>query len=644
MTTQVEKKSRQCGRILPVLILLLLVGLSCSAWSSASDDAIDQTRLEAFVDGVVTTAMADHRIAGTVVAVVYRGEPILLKGYGYARESERVAVDPEHTLFRVASITKLFNAIALVQLVDAGLVDLDADFTRYLPDIDFDLPYGTVRVRDLLTHTAGFADGIFGHFSAIAPDSDHSLRDYVVRFQPHQVRPPGEDIVYSNYGTAVIGLIIEEVSETPYSDYVEQFVLQPLGMLKSAMRDWPGEERAGALPLGRHEHLALTHAWASGRFRTPDRANWAHAGTMPLGGLLSTGSDMARFMLAQLGDGGGIVSPQGLELLHTPSISNHPAVAHHALGFWVGDLWGYQTLMHGGSIFGFLSDLVMLPELDLGIFVSTNSPSGSRLSAPLARRIVENFFPSQIDIPRPDADADLSEYTGRYRSQRRGYQTIDKLVGVFEMNIGTNDQGFLTVAGSGGSTARLVALGDDQFINADTGSRLAFSRDAAGRIVLLHASFTNFERLSWWQTVRFIYYVLAALVLAFVVWVFVLAFSRRSGGTEARAGFICRYSSFALLLAWCVFLAVFAMDISRAMGPSPIHFAQFPTGLGQVWIWLTWIGTALTAVMALSLVPIWAGRQWVLSRRLAASALLICSAAFVFVLAYWNVLGARALG
>lgn len=607
---------------------------------------LDATALKAFVDGVVTTAMADHRIPGVVVAVVHQGETVLLRGYGYAHEPERRAVYPESSLFRVASITKIFNAIALLQLVDEGRVDLDAEFTLYLPRIDFDLPYGVPRVRDLLTHTAGFEDAYLGHFWAVDAESEHSLRDYIARFQPAQVRAPGQALVYSNYGTSLIGLIVETVSGMPYADFVESRILRPMGMNASQMRDWPGEARPGQLPAAAYDHLSRSHVWSAGRFAPPGWA-WMHGGMMPAGGLLSTGEDMSRFMLAQLADGGGILSPDGMRLLTTPSIANHPGVAANALGYWVNEVWGYPTLEHGGSIFGFLSNLVLVPELELGVFVSTNAPSGHRLSSQLPQRIVGQFFAADREAPLPDAQADLGEFTGAFRGQRRGHRTVDKLLAfrAGDLQVGANDQGFLSLS-SGGQTQRFVPLGEDRFFDPDLSEHIAFSRDDRGRVFKLHGAYghNNFVRLARWQTVEFVHHVLIALSVLAAWWLFALAFARSARRRETMSGLVARYASFALLLAWAATVWLLNQDMLQTPSPTAIHFAHFPTTQGQQWILASWIGTALTAVMLILLVPLWRGRQWGLGRRLVFSLLTLSSALFVFLLAYWNVLGAPVLG
>ncbi|TVS13285.1 MAG: hypothetical protein EA419_02165, partial [Wenzhouxiangella sp.] len=354
-----------------------------------------------------------------------------------------------------------------------------------------------------------------------------------------------------------------------------------------------------------------------------------------------------RFMHAQLTDGGGVLSPGGLELLHAPSVANHPGVAANALGYWINAVWGYPTLEHGGSIFGFLSNLVLVPELELGVFVSTNAPTGNRLTAQLPQRIVGQFFSAGREWPEPDIGTDLSDFVGLYRGQRRGHRTVDKLMAFRsgDLQVAANDQGFLTL-GSGAQTQRFVALGDDLFFDPDLSEFIAFSRDSRGHVTVLHGAYghNNFDRLARWQTVEFVHHVLMALAALSAWWLFALAFTRGARRRETRSGLVARYASFGLLLAWAATVWLLNQDMLQTPSPTAIQFAHFPTGQGQQWILASWLGTALSALMLILLVPVWRGGQWGLGRRLIFSALTLTSALFVGLLAYWNVLGAPTLG
>ena len=604
--------------------------------SDAQSQTIDRELMEAFVDGVVTTAMEDHRIAGVVVSIVQGGEIALEKGYGYAREPGRVPADTHVSLFRAGSIAKVFNAMALMQLVEQDRVDLDADFTTYLPDIDFDLPHGTVRVRNLLTHSAGFEDSYLGHFYAVDEASDRTLEEWVRRYQPAQVRAPGVRVVYSNYGTAVAGLIVERVSGMPYTDYLQAHVLEPLGMTRSGFRD-------ATTPDGEPD-LAHSYTWTGGQYQAPGWA-WMHGGTAPAGGLLVTAHEMTRFMRAHLEDGGGVLAPETLAYMHAPAIANHSFVSASGHGLWVSDLRGYRTLEHTGGMFGFFSYMVLVPELDLGIFVSTNTPGGMGLALSLPRRIVNQFYPGRTETPVAEAKVDLREYEGRYRMDRRGYTTVEKVITLFgDLNVSANDQGYLSFPRFG-VDYRFVPIGDDRFVDPDTGMRIAFSRDSDGRPVLAHFSSNNFERVGYFERGGFTFLILGLFFFAMISRLMALWLYRHERLRESMGERLSRWATVAAIPLFLVFLVAFvAVYTGPGSSITSVLYAHYPTGMGWVSI-LAGMGFALvTACMTAGLVPVWRHGSWALGRRIAYSTYTLLAVTLVVLMHYWNLLGVRLLG
>ncbi len=626
------------GRIRPVRRAALPIFLFFSAFTSAfAAPILDRTKLETFVDGIVTTAMEDHRIPGVVISLVQGGEIIFEKGYGFAREPERVPANPKASLFRIASISKTFNATALMQLVEQGKVDLDADFTTYLPGIGFNLPLGRVRVRDLITHSAGFEDGYFGFFWAMDATSDLTLEETVRRYQPTQVRRPGERLVYSNYGTSVIGLIIQRVSGLPYPEYMRKHVLDPLGMTRSGFRD-------SQTPTGEAD-LAHSYSWTGGRFKRPTWA-WMHAGWQPAGGMLATAHEMTNFMRMHLGQGPSVLKPETLARMHQPLIGNHPFVNPNAHGFWMTNQWGYAGFSHGGSIFGFMSRMDFVPELGLGIFISTNSSSGLRLSGVLPRRIIGQFFPKKVELPAANPKADLKAYAGEYRAERRSYTTVEKAGSLFgPLSVSSNDQGYLAVT-SGNSTSRYVPQGEDRFINPDTSERIAFTRDAQGRPFRMHndTGHNNFERIGYWDSVRFAGLVAALLAFSLLARLMALWLYRKETLVETLPARIARTLTVAVIPCWITFGYAAYKDFNAADAPIAPHFAHFPTTLGWVWVVSGIAAAVLTGVLAVLTVPVWLKRSWTLPRRLAYTTYVLIGIVFVGLMHYWNILGLRILG
>src|SRR5262245_8704319 len=191
--------------------------------------ALTQSNVEAWLDGFVPFALANGDVAGAVVVVVKDGQILAQKGYGYADVAAHKPVDPETTLFRTGSVSKLTTWTSVMQLVEQGKLDLDADVNGYL---DFKIPPREgkpITLRNIMTHTPGFEERIK---SLIIPEGQQfdPLDIYLKAWVPTRIFAPGTTPAYSNYATAVAGYIVARVSGQSYDDYVDQHILAPLGM------------------------------------------------------------------------------------------------------------------------------------------------------------------------------------------------------------------------------------------------------------------------------------------------------------------------------------------------------------------------------------------------------------------------------
>ncbi|MBL6853578.1 MAG: beta-lactamase family protein, partial [Alphaproteobacteria bacterium] len=190
---------------------------------SISGAALTESDVAALSDGLIPSAIALSDVAGVVVVAVKDGHVLFQKGYGFADMARRTPVDPEKTLFRPGSVSKLFTWTAVMQLADAGKIDLDADINRYL---DFTIPaaFGKpVTMRNLMTHTAGFDETyrslLIGDPRVLAP-----LRQVVMEDIPARSYPPGEVPAYSNYGATLAGYIVARVSGEKFEDYIQRHI------------------------------------------------------------------------------------------------------------------------------------------------------------------------------------------------------------------------------------------------------------------------------------------------------------------------------------------------------------------------------------------------------------------------------------
>lgn len=368
--------------------------------------------LAEFVDGVVAQQIATREVAGAIVTVVYQGHVLFTHGYGRADVARGLPVDGQLTLFHPGSVSKLFTWTALMQQVEAGKVDLDADVNTY---IDFKIPPfegKPVRVRDLLSHSPGFSDVggiIFDSFDKAIP-----YQTWLKTHVPARLWPAGTEIAYSNYGAVLAGYIVERVSGEAFADYVERHIFGPLGMTSSTFR----EPLIGAMAA----NMATGYKFVDGRFVA--KPGESISSGMPAGSVSATAPDMARFMLAMLNNGqlGGhvILRPATVRLLESNSFGNAPDLQPMAHGYLVYRQAGPRLVGHAGNTADFHSDLILSPETGFGFFVSTSGGTGSYLArTELSQAIVGRVFP-QAPAPRWTGAPGVSE-AGHYRGNRRDY-------------------------------------------------------------------------------------------------------------------------------------------------------------------------------------------------------------------------------
>ena len=481
---------------------------------------VDPDALTQYVDGAIETAMRDNRLPGVVVSIVSGDQLLMLKGYGAANAQTGERADPAHHLFRAGSITKLITATALMQLVEEGALDLNADVRTYLGDLGFDDALGPIKVRDLMTHTAGFEDRVFGYYGANPVLERLPREQQFAALAPKQVNAPATLTSYSNYGYALLGEIVARLSATSYAEAIERRVLAPLQMDRSTTRlrsVKPGDGGPHLEALRSAE--AKGHRWLGGR-HTPGRFPTALDLTEPEGSLSTTAADMARFMRMHLNDGvlDGIrlLAPDTIARMHTPLFSHAPGYNGNAHGFWISRIGGYQVLQHGGALYDFRSKLVLVPELGFGIFLSVNNSDGVLDSLPA--RIITHFFPEKQNLQQAAGVAAtpsvLEGLAGDYLPLRRVTSRIGKIASLNSvLTITPREGGALLVSGGFGAD-HYDPISDQLFKNARTGEILSFKAPQDGPVSHVFFGGYGYERLSLLDHPNTLYGPVLLMVLA----------------------------------------------------------------------------------------------------------------------------------
>jgi CubicO group peptidase (beta-lactamase class C family) len=347
---------------------------------------LTQADLSAFLDGFVPNALGRGDIAGAVVVVVKDGQVLVEKGYGVADVKSSKPVDPVRTLFRPGSISKLFTWTAVMQQVEAGKLNLDADLNTYL---DFKIPGKKVTLRNLMTHTSGFEETIKRLFTE-DPAHNQKLGDGLKAWVPEQIFAPGTTPAYSNYGAALAGYIVERVSGERFEDYVARHIFAPLGMTHSSFVQPLPKTLAGDMSSGYDK--------ASGKPKKYEII-WMS----PAGALATSGDDIAKFMIAYLSGGGPLLKPETVKLMHGEIYQRNPPLPGIGLGFYHEDSNGHVIVGHAGDTIAFHSDLHLIPDAGIGFYYSQNSAGkeNSGIRNPLFRAFLDRYLPGPAEAKEP---------------------------------------------------------------------------------------------------------------------------------------------------------------------------------------------------------------------------------------------------
>jgi CubicO group peptidase (beta-lactamase class C family) len=460
--------------------------------------ALEASDLESFFDGIVPLQLERSDVAGASVMVMQGGQVLLRKGYGYADLKSRKPVDPAATIFRLASISKLFTWVSVMQLVEQGKLDLDTDVNRYL---DFQIRPAfsrPVTLRNLMTHTGGFEEEN-RDIIVTNPKQAVTLRDFLIRNQPRRLFPPGTIPAYSNYGVGLAGYIVQRTSGQPFEQYVEQHIFAPLQMVHSTFYQ-PPPTLLRRLP---------SEGYPTDTEKPP--IGFEIFNPVSAGGVSSTAADMGRFGQALLNggelDGNRILRPETLQAMWTPQWRSSDQMPPICMGFyetWRNDL---HWIGHEGDLVAFHSLFMLEPSRKLMLFISYNSAGGREKTRPeIIDMFTDRYFPGQtkqsfVSLPRKE----LTAIEGVYQSTRREDSTSLKLLAFLSQRVARVDKmGALhlsNIKDLRDHPIKWKPIGKDLWQEMDGQQRVFAIRDQANHIVRLAYDFpgVHSQRVPWYE-------------------------------------------------------------------------------------------------------------------------------------------------
>ena len=604
---------------------------------------LDRTDVEAWLDGFMPYAMGRGDIPGAVVAVVKDGQPILVKGYGYADVEKKAPVLPD-TIFRPGSISKLFTWTAVMQLVGQGKLDLDKDVNAYL---DFKIPArpdGPITLRRLMTHTAGFEETIQGLINS-DPKRFRSLAGAVKAWVPERMYKAGSTPAYSNYGASLAGYIVQRVSGEPFETYIARHIFQPLGMTHSTM--------VQPLPAALQPFMAKGYQPGSDKGQPYELIDMS-----PAGALAMSGTDATKFMIAHLGAERGanpLLPPAVAHEMHRTEAPGVGPLNKMALGFYESNMNGHAVIAHGGDTEIFHSDMNLFIDDGVGLYVSLNSlgrdGTAHVLRATLLREFADRYFPGPAPSGQvaPDvAKAHAQMLAGTYVSSRGSDSSWASVVDFLgEIKVAALPNGDVVVPGLSGLNGQPIKWREiAPFLWKDVdGKQLLSVVVKDGKVVRIangdYAPIFVFDRVPAAKDAAWLMPALLAaimvLLLTAVLWPVTALVRRKYGvpfalsGDEARSYRAARAGAVATLavgLGWTLIVVVGLKQLDF-FGPAAAPWLLILGLLGPLLLVAALIGAAWDAWMVWTRRPGW--RSWLARLWSAALALSVLVALWVVI-------------
>ncbi|AUZ40913.1 serine hydrolase [Bacillus sp. MBGLi79] len=430
----------------------------------------NKKEIESFADPLFEEKMKKYNVNGSSFVVVHDGKVVVNKGYGYADKEKKIPVTKD-TVFQIASVSKTFTALAVMQQVDKGKLKLDQDVQKYLGGLKIPNQTGKpLTLFDMLTYTSGVD---FPDLTNITGpeyiNNNIPMKEFFSKHMPTVIRPPGEAYTYDNVSFALAGLAVENVTSTSFSKYMEKNIFKPLDMKSTSMSFTPDLL----------ERMA-THYGPTG---DPIPTSGSGLRDTPQGGILSTAEDMSKYMIMQLQKGKfkdkEIVSEKSIDMMHAYQVFDDKTIPVATIGFetpFNEFANGQHVVIKGGSMPGHQSLLILVPEQKTAFFMSYNNDS--MMSVDIYETLMDHYFPAKKNEGKqsylPLEEKEAHQYLGLFQNTR--FAAIRTHF--------TYENGNLVM--EGGTGKQVLKMIHPLLFEDSEGNKVAFKKNSAGEIAYFH--------------------------------------------------------------------------------------------------------------------------------------------------------------
>ncbi len=454
-----------------VLVVLIIIVSSINlifadeAISIEDDYWFNIEVLEKAIDDFIIENMEERNILGLVFTFFTDQKILLSKGYGYQDIANQVLVDPQKTIFRVCSVSKVVTYTALMQLYEEGYFSLDDTISDYLTSIEIDYIHDEdISFRSLFTHTAGFDQRELGVGSKVG--SSLFLDIYLEKNMPRQVMESNKIITYNNATVTLAGLLVEEISGQSFGDFVNENITRRIGMKSSGFN----------LDNSYEDQRAIGYTYNKDKDSYEDFTEHYYSNYYPAVGFEATGEDMALFGMSHLSKESSLLNENSLRKMHQTQFTHHEDLAGMTLGFFEHYERGERLVVHAGDMRPTHSSyFVLSPDNNFGFFVSYNTID-YQLRDDLLSEVLRNLFPNRWIIVSPNVTEKHSDaVNGYYQFSRYSHNTMQKAMSALEQfRVEIVDDGISLYGAFSNKPIKAIAIDDYLYQIENSNQRLSY--------------------------------------------------------------------------------------------------------------------------------------------------------------------------
>lgn len=625
-----------------LLILFFLFATGNDKIYSQKDKSIasDLSDLNEWINAQFEKGLDSFDIPGATIVLMQKDSILHMNGYGVGDLESNTQVNSESSIFGVASISKTFVGTAIMQLYDEGKVQLDEDINEYLKTFQIEYKFESpISIEQLLTHTAGFDERNIGT-NVRTENSIISLAQYLNKRMPPQIRPAGEALTYSNHGYALLGLIIEDVSGLTFHEYVRKMILKPLRMNSSGFRRQAELKNNFVTSYLQKDSLLIPYKHG---FQL----------SYPAGSFSSTASDMSNYISMYLNNG----NFQGVQILDsTTVVQMHKTAFKHypesdngwLLGFYEYRWNGLRIVTHGGDTQGFASELLLIPEKNIGLFLCVNA---SKIPGSKSRIFIRSFIDKlwvklwpdvkvEKEMPKniPEigwVEEPSKRFSGTYRFTRYAQTTLDKLAVLIgfapEVEIISKGDTLEILEWSD----KLIPISNLTFYSTEYNNYKAFGRNSKGEISYFFPNGTSsYHKLKWYEPVRFQIYWVGSIILILLISL-ITSVIKKIFGRDKKRHLIKTVNLFIALLI-ILFLILIAFIL---INTDPQEFVYGISLFLKIVLVLPFIIIFLEVISIWLMIKNWNLREMSTIGLVYQTIVTIATLAFIPWLMYWNLIG-----